>query len=216
MKKYMYVYIYIYIYKISQEFFHIDYILQWSNFGYTGLNYIIKINFTCFILLFQKMWLLENLSLLIYSYWWIALYSHAQCWTVCMVQVEIPKQQSLDCRQSLWSESSCSSQALNMAVSYCLYSPVSDDIISFNPYFWFLEKFELKLNPYLISGPNLGVGFLDPAERTLIPLLHFSLGCFTLNLFMYLFIYLFIWLHLLHVKAPRLRVKSELQLWSML
>lgn len=44
-----------------------------------------------------------------------------------------------------------------------------------------------KLNPYLISGLNVHVGFLGPAEGILIVLLRFSLGCCTLALFWYYF-----------------------------
>lgn len=104
----------------------------------------------------------------------------------CMVQVESSKELPLDCHQCPLSEYYSSSQALNlgiMAVSYCLYFPVSDDIISFNPHFWFLEKFEPELNPYLVSGLNLGRRFLGPAEGILIALLHSSLCCFSQALF---------------------------------
>lgn len=69
-----------------------------------------------------------------------------------------------------------------MASLYHLYSPVSDYVMSFNAHFWFLEKFEPKLNPYLICGLCLGGGLLGVAEGILIALLLFFLNCFTWSL----------------------------------
>lgn len=79
-----------------------------------------------------------------------------------------------------------SSQAWNvgiMARSQRLYSPVADYVISLNPHFWFLEKFEPKLTPYLICGLYWGGGLLGSGEGILTAPLLFSLDCFTWSLF---------------------------------
>lgn len=54
--------------------------------------------------------------------------------------------------------------------------------MSLNAHFWFLEKFEPKLNPYLICGLCLGGGLLGGAEGILIALMLFCLDCFTWSL----------------------------------